>query len=125
MNQLWVEKYRPSLIKDCILPEDLKNTFTEFVSKGYIPNLLLTGGPGVGKTTVARAMLEECNFDYIIINGSMNGNIDTLRTDIKNFASTVSLNMLFLMKLIILILNQHNLLLETLWKNILRTVVLF
>ena len=91
MNQLWVEKYRPSRIKDCILPEDLKNTFTEFVDKGYVPNLLLTGGPGVGKTTVARAMLEECGFDYIIINGSMNGNIDTLRTDIKNFASTVSL----------------------------------
>ena len=91
MNQLWVEKYRPSRIKDCILPKDLKNTFTEFVDKGYVPNLLLTGGPGVGKTTVARAMLEECGFDYIIINGSMNGNIDTLRTDIKNFASTVSL----------------------------------
>ena len=91
MNQLWVEKYRPSRIKDCILPEDLKNTFTEFVDKSYVPNLLLTGGPGVGKTTVARAMLEECGFDYIIINGSMNGNIDTLRTDIKNFASTVSL----------------------------------
>ena len=68
MNQLWVEKYRPSRIKDCILPEDLKNTFTEFVDKGYVPNLLLTGGPGVGKTTVARAMLEECGFDYIIIN---------------------------------------------------------
>ena len=91
MNLLWTEKYRPSQIEDCILPEDLKNTFTEFVSKNYIPNLLLTGGPGVGKTTVARAMLEECNFDYIIINGSMNGNIDTLRTEIKNFASTVSL----------------------------------
>ena len=91
MNLLWTEKYRPSRIEDCILPEDLKNTFTEFVSKNYIPNLLLTGGPGVGKTTVARAMLEECNFDYIIINGSMNGNIDTLRTEIKNFASTVSL----------------------------------
>ena len=91
MNLLWTEKYRPSRIEDCILPEDLKNTFKEFVSKNYIPNLLLTGGPGVGKTTVARAMLEECNFDYIIINGSMNGNIDTLRTEIKNFASTVSL----------------------------------
>ena len=91
MNLLWTEKYRPSRIEDCILPEELKNTFKEFVSKNYIPNLLLTGGPGVGKTTVARAMLEECNFDYIIINGSMNGNIDTLRTEIKNFASTVSL----------------------------------
>ena len=91
MNLLWTEKYRPSRIEDCILPEELKNTFKEFVSKNYIPNLLLTGGPGVGKTTVARAMLEECNFDYIVINGSMNGNIDTLRTEIKNFASTVSL----------------------------------
>ena len=91
MNELWVEKYRPSQIKDCVLPEELKKTFQEFVKKNYIPNLLLTGSPGVGKTTVARAMLQECNFDYIMINGSMNGNIDTLRTDIRNFASTVSL----------------------------------
>jgi len=91
MNELWVEKYRPSQIKDCVLPEELKKTFQEFVKKNYIPNLLLTGGPGVGKTTVARAMLEECNFDYIVINGSMNGNIDTLRTEIQSFASTVSM----------------------------------
>ena len=88
---LWVETYRPSKIEDCILPADLKKTFAEFVKKNYVPNLLLTGGPGVGKTTVARAMLEECGFDYIVINGSMNGNIDTLRNEIQNFASTVSL----------------------------------
>ena len=91
MNELWVEKYRPSKIDDCILPAELKQTFVNFVGKNYVPNLLLTGGPGVGKTTVARAMLEECGFDYIVINGSMNGNIDTLRVEIKNFASTVSL----------------------------------
>ena len=91
MNELWVEKYRPSQIDDCILPAELKQTFANFVDKNYVPNLLLTGGPGVGKTTVARAMLEQCDFDYIVINGSMNGNIDTLRVEIKNFASTVSL----------------------------------
>jgi|TARA_R100000329_G_scaffold113185_1_gene92883 DNA polymerase III delta prime subunit len=91
MNELWVEKYRPSKIDDCILPAELKQTFANFVDKNYVPNLLLTGGPGVGKTTVARAMLEQCDFDYIVINGSMNGNIDTLRVEIKNFASTVSL----------------------------------
>ncbi len=91
MNELWVEKYRPSKIEDCILPTELKTTFAKFVDQSYIPNLLLTGGPGVGKTTVAKAMLEECNFDYIVINGSMYGNIDTLRIEIKNFASTVSL----------------------------------
>ena len=90
-DELWVEKYRPSRIEDCILPADLKETFSQFVEKNYVPNLLLTGGAGVGKTTVARAMLEECGFDYIIINGSMNGNIDTLRNEIQNFASTVSL----------------------------------
>ena len=87
---LWVEKYRPKRISDCVLPENLKATFQEFVDKGSIPNLLLAGGPGVGKTTVARAMLEEVNADYIVINGSMNGNIDTLRVEIMQFASTVS-----------------------------------
>ena len=92
MNELWVEKYRPSRIEDCILPAELKATFAEFVNQDYVPNLLLSGGPGVGKTTVAKAMLEECGFDYLIINGSMNGNIDTLRTEIQNFASTVSLS---------------------------------
>jgi DNA polymerase III delta prime subunit len=87
---LWVEKYRPRKIADCILPEDLKSTFQRFVDGGQIPNLLLSGTAGVGKTTVARAMLEEIGADYIVINGSMNGNIDTLRTDIRNFAATVS-----------------------------------
>ena len=91
MNELWVEKYRPSRIDDCVLPDDLKQTFSKFVKDQYIPNLLLTGGPGVGKTTVARAMLHECDLDYILINGSMEGNIDTLRVKIKHFASTVSL----------------------------------
>jgi DNA polymerase III delta prime subunit len=90
-NLLWVESHRPSKIEDCILPSDLKTTFSAMVEKNYVPNLLLAGGPGVGKTTVARAMLEECGFDYIVINGSLNGNIDTLRVEIKNFASTVSL----------------------------------
>jgi len=88
---LFVEKYRPTTIKDTILPDDLSKTFSEFIEKG-IPNLLLCGGPGVGKTTVARAMLEQIGSDYIIINGSMNGGIDTLRNDIKSYASTVSLN---------------------------------
>ena len=87
---LWVEKYRPKSINDCILPDSLKQTFQEFVNQDNIPNLLLTGGPGVGKTTVAKAMLTEINADYIVINGSMNGNIDTLRNEIKDFASTMS-----------------------------------
>ena len=87
---LWVEKYRPKTIKDCILPDNLKQTFQEFINQDNIPNLLLTGGPGVGKTTVAKAMLEEIGADYIVINGSMNGNIDTLRNEIKDFASTMS-----------------------------------
>jgi len=88
---LWVEKYRPKKIADTILPKDLKVTFQQFIDQKNIPNLLLTGSAGVGKTTVARAMLEELGCDYIIINGSMNGNIDTLRNEIQNFASTVSL----------------------------------
>ena len=87
---LWVEKYRPKKIADTILPNDLKQTFTEFVNQKEVPNLILAGGPGVGKTTVAKAMLEELGCSYIVINGSMNGNIDTLRNEIKNFASTVS-----------------------------------
>lgn len=88
---LWVEKYRPKKIDDAILPKELKHTFQEFVNKNQVPNLLLTGRAGTGKTTVARAMLEELDCDYIIINGSLNGNIDTLRNDIKTFASAMSL----------------------------------
>ena len=89
---LWVEKYRPKRIEDCILSEDLKQTFLEFVKKKEIPNLLLSGTPGTGKTTVARALCEEIGVDYIIINGSDEGRqIDTLRNKIKNFASTISL----------------------------------
>jgi len=88
---LWVEAYRPKTISETILPEDLKNTFQEFVNQGNIPNLLLSGSAGCGKTTVARAMLEELGCDYIVVNGSMYGNIDMLRTDIKQFASTMSL----------------------------------
>ena len=87
---LWVEKYRPKTISDTILPDELKQTFQQFVDQDSIPNLLLSGGPGVGKTTIARAMCEQLNVDYIVINGSMNGNIDTLRTEIKDFASTIS-----------------------------------
>ena len=90
---LWVEKYRPRKISECILTEDLKNTFTKFLSQKEIPNLLLSGTAGTGKTTVARALCEELGADYIIINGSDEGrHIDTLRTTIKNFASTVSLD---------------------------------
>jgi DNA polymerase III delta prime subunit len=89
---LWVEKYRPRKIQDCILSEDLKQTFLEFVKKKEIPNLLLSGTAGTGKTTVARALCEEIGVDYIIINGSDEGRqIDTLRNKIKNFASTISL----------------------------------
>lgn len=94
MNEefLWVEKYRPKTIEDTILPCDLKKTFQQFVDQKNIPNLILSGSAGVGKTTVARAMLEQLGCDYIIINGSMNGNIDTLRNEILNFASAVSLS---------------------------------
>ena len=89
---LWVEKYRPKRIQDCILTEELKQTFIEFVNKKEIPNLLLSGTAGTGKTTVARALCEEIGVDYIIINGSDEGRqIDTLRNKIKNFASTISL----------------------------------
>ena len=87
---LWVEKYRPNTLSDCILPDELKSTFQEFVNQQNIPNLLLSGSAGVGKTTVAKAMLEELGADYIVVNGSLHGNIDTLRTEIMNFATTVS-----------------------------------
>jgi len=89
-NYLWSEKYRPHSIDDCILPQYLKDTFTNFVITKELPNLMFCGPPGVGKTTVAKAILDQIGADYIVINGSMNGNIDTLRVDIKNFASTVS-----------------------------------
>lgn len=88
---LWVEKYRPQIVEDTILPDKTKETFRKFVSDGSVPNLLLTGGPGVGKTTIAKAMLEELGCDYIVKNGSLNVNIDTLRYDISTFASAVSL----------------------------------
>ena len=87
---LWCQKYRPRTVADTILPKDLKDTFQKFVDDKNVPNLLLAGRAGVGKTTIARAMLDELEADYIVINGSMNGNIDTLRVDIQNFASTVS-----------------------------------
>ena len=90
-NFLWTEKYRPRNISNTILPDDLKSTFDDFIKNG-IPNLLLSGGPGVGKTTTAKAMLDQVGSDYMIINGSMNGGIDTLRNDIKSYASTVSMN---------------------------------
>jgi len=94
MNEfLYVEKYRPQTIEDTILPEQLKETFKDFVELGEIPNLLLCGSAGVGKTTIAKALCNELNADFIVINGSDEGRlIDTLRTKIKNFASTVSLS---------------------------------
>jgi len=89
---LWVEKYRPKKIEDCILPDSLKATFQEFVNRKEIPNLLLAGTAGVGKTTVAKALCEEVGCDYIVINGSDEGRqIETFRVKIKNYASSVSL----------------------------------
>ena len=88
---LWVEKYRPQTVRDTILPIELKTVFQQFVDQKNIPNLILSGSAGVGKTTIAKAMLEELQCDYIVINGSMNGNIDTLRNEILNFVSSVSL----------------------------------
>ena len=89
---LWVEKYRPKVIDDCILPETIKNVFKGFVSQGELPNLLLTGSAGVGKTTIAKALCDEIGASYIMINGSDEGRfLDTVRTRIRTFASTVSL----------------------------------
>jgi DNA polymerase III delta prime subunit len=89
-DYLWVEKYRPTTIAETILTSELKSTFKQFVDQKNIPNLILSGPAGVGKTTVARALMNEIDADYTIINGSMNGNIDTLRNDIQMFASAVS-----------------------------------
>jgi DNA polymerase III delta prime subunit len=89
---LWVEKYRPKTVNDCILPNAIKKPLLEFVETGEIPNLLLAGPAGIGKTTVARALCEELGCDYIVINGSDEGRfLDTVRNQAKNFASTVSL----------------------------------
>lgn len=88
---LWVEKYRPQQIADCILSDELKQTFEKIVASGDLPNMLFSGTAGTGKTTVAKALCNQLNLDWIIINGSEDGNIDTLRGKIKQFASTVSL----------------------------------
>ena len=90
-HMLWVEKYRPQTIEDCILNDNLKKTFQEFVNKKEIPNLLLCGTAGVGKTTVARALCNEIGCDYIIINGSDENGVDAVRNKIKNYASSMSL----------------------------------
>lgn len=91
MNEfLWAQAYRPKTVQECILPERLKNVFQEFVHSGDIPNLMLTGSAGVGKTTVALAMCEELNISYLFINSSDERGIDVLRTKIKNYASTFS-----------------------------------
>ncbi len=90
---IWVEKYRPKTIDECILPENIKKTFNDFLNKGEIPNMLLAGPPGIGKTTVAKALCNELGVDYYVINGSDEGRfLDTVRNNAKNFASTVSLS---------------------------------
>jgi DNA polymerase III delta prime subunit len=92
-QMLWVEKYRPHKVEDCILPDNLKSTFQEYVNRKEIPNLLLTGSAGVGKTTVAKALCDEVGCDYLVINGSDEGRlIETFRNKIKNYASTMSLS---------------------------------
>ena len=90
---LWVEKYRPKTIEECILPENIKKTFKDFLNKGEVPNLLLSGPAGCGKTTVAKALCAELGVDVYVINGSDEGRfLDTVRNNAKNFASTVSLS---------------------------------
>jgi DNA polymerase III delta prime subunit len=91
-HMLWVEKYRPQKVEDCILPENIKTTFQEYVNRKEIPNLLLSGTAGVGKTTIAKALCNEVGCDYIVINGSDESGIDVLRNKIKNYASSVSLS---------------------------------
>ena len=90
-HMLWVERFRPKTIEECILPDSLKSTFQEYVNRKEIPNLLLSGSAGVGKTTVAKALCEEVGCDYIVINGSDENGVDTIRVKIKNYASSVSL----------------------------------
>ena len=92
IGNLWCEEYRPKTIEDCILPQHLKDTFLEIVKTGELPNMLFTGTAGLGKTTVARALCNELDLDYILINASEDGNIDTLRGKIKQFASSISLS---------------------------------
>jgi DNA polymerase III delta prime subunit len=89
---LWTEKYRPQTIDQCVIPQYLKDTFQEYVAKGQIPHMILSGGPGVGKTTVAKALCNELECDFIVINGSSENGIDVLRTKITAFATSVSLN---------------------------------
>src|SRR6056300_1238605 len=89
---LWVEKYRPARVADTILPKSMKDTFQAIVDGGELPNMMFSGTAGTGKTTVAKAMCEELGLDYIVINASADGNIDTLRGKIKQFASSVSLS---------------------------------
>ena len=91
-QMLWVEKYRPHKIEDCILPESIKSTFQEYVNRKEIPNLLLTGSAGVGKTTIAKALCEEVGCDYIVINGSEETGVDNIRVKVKNYASSMSLS---------------------------------
>ena len=90
-HTLWVERYRPQLVDDCILPDAIKSTFKDYVSRKEIPNLLLSGSAGVGKTTIAKALCQEVGCDYIVINGSDENGVDTIRVKIKNYASSVSL----------------------------------
>ena len=99
---LWVEKYRPQTIDECVLPDRLKKIFQEFVDSNQIPNLLLHGGSGIGKTTVARALCQEVGCDSIVINGSEESGIDVLRKKITSFATTVSLTSLGIRKMVIL-----------------------
>ena len=88
---LWVEKYRPAKVEDCILPDAIKKTFQEYVNRKEIPNLLLSGSAGVGKTTIAKALCEEVGCDYLVINGSDENGVDTIRVKIKSYASSMSL----------------------------------
>ena len=89
-HTLWVEKYRPHTIQDCILPDAMKATFQEYVNRKEVPNLLLSGTAGIGKTTVAKAMCDEIGIDYLVINGSDNRGISTIQVDVKNYATSMS-----------------------------------